>query len=188
MGTIALSANTLDFIVHYSRAEPFRSITSVDPICLPGIIDDLREANAWGISRFRRPQYLQQRREIESLLRSTFIEAGGQPRVEHPIYFFLGRNSKFEQNEKNIGYLIYLRDLDPRAVSFTYGDSMLSFNDENRRLAGAEYFNPLCQKVFTTTDVAALFQNRHPIGQDPLHIEAQLWAMPEPAVVTVLAR
>jgi hypothetical protein len=48
-------------IVHYSRGEPFRTITSVSPDQLDHVISSLDERNAWGLDRFVHTEYLKQR-------------------------------------------------------------------------------------------------------------------------------
>ncbi|MBX3033557.1 MAG: hypothetical protein KF865_06490 [Bdellovibrionaceae bacterium] len=179
MGDSAMGNHIPDFIVHYSRGEPFRSITSVCPTDLNQVIENLNESNAWGLARFSDRQYLSQRHDIEAKLRKRFIEIGGQPVLRNPIYFFPGRHTRFEEHERNSGYLIYLRDVDPRSISFTYGDSMFSFNEENRRLAGEKYLNPLCEELFSLESLPQLFTNRKFPKADPLHIEAHLWITPD---------
>lgn len=176
-----------DFIVHYSRGEPFRSITGAPFGDVSSILETLDETKAWGLARFSDPQYLDQRYRIEADLRKRFIDLGGQPVLEHPIYFFLGRNRRFEENKRNLGYLIPLRDLHPRRISFTYGDTMFCFHPENRRLAGEKYRNPLCENLYLVEDLPGLVN--HPLfpKAEPLAIEAQLWTRPDPSKVQRLS-
>lgn len=177
-----------NFIVHYSRGEPFRSITSVCRADVGGVIGKLNETNAWGLARFSDEKYLAQRYDTEAQLREQFIKIGGQPVLDNPIYFFLGRNARFEQHEKNLGYLIYLRDIDPRSISFTYGDSMFCFDKDNRRQAGEKYLSLLCEEVYSLERLPLLFAHPKFPKVDPLHIEAHLWITPEPQIVRKLDR
>lgn len=177
-----------DFIVHYSRGEPFRSITSLPAAVRDEVIGELNETNAWGLARFSDQRYLEQRADVESKIRKRFIELGGNPSLIAPIYFYLGRHPRFEEHERNVGHVIYLRDLDPRSISFTYGDSMLSFVDENRRRAGEKYLNPLCDEVYSFEELPRLFTHRSFQTKDALHVEAQLWIAPERGKVKPLVR
>lgn len=172
-----------NFIVHYSRGEPFRSITSVCHEDLAGVIATLDETNALGLSRFSDPQYLSQRYQTEKYLRERFIEIGGHPILQNPIYFFLGRHARFEEHERNLGYFIQLQDIDPRSVSFTYGDSMLCFNDQNRQQSGERYRNPLCENLYSLADLPQLFAHPGFPKTERLHIEAHLWITPDPKSV-----
>lgn len=175
-------------IVHYSRGEPFRSLTSVGQEHIRQVIKGLNDQNTWGLSRFSDPDYLPQRFEAEERLRQRFIDNGGKPALRNPIYFFLGRHSGFENHESNIGYLIDLKDLDPYSISFTYGDSMFSFVQQNRAFAGSKYLNPLCADVYSLETLPQLFGHSSFPKSDPLHIEAHLWIQPNLETVKRLER
>lgn len=103
-----------DFIVHYSRGEPFRSITGAGSEGCGAILKTLTEDNAWGLARFSDPRYLAQRFQVEEMMRRRFIAIGGKPVLRNRIYCFLGRHAGFEAHERNLGYAISLHDIDPR--------------------------------------------------------------------------
>lgn len=167
-----------DFITHYSRGEPFRSITGLAPSERQHVLKTLNETNAWGLNRFQDPEYLVKRIETERKIRSEFEKAGGCATLAHPIYFFLGTNLKFEEHSANRAYKISLRNLPDTSVSFTYGDSLLAFDEAYRKLSGERYQNPLCEKVFLKNDLRLLFSSPDYPEREPLHIEAQLWVNP----------
>ena len=175
-------------IVHYSRGEPFCSITSVSPNQVERVINGLNEKNAWGINRFSNSVYYKQRLEVEKAMRSKFIEKGGAPILSHPIYFFLGRNNRFEEHPLNIGYVIDLSDIDMSSISFSYGDTMLSFNEDNRNLSGEQYENSLCDKLFSFDELNDLFDDKLFPTQQTLHVEAHLWTQPPLDLVRKLVR
>lgn len=54
-----------DSIVHYSRSEPFRSITSYKESDWPRVVSELNENNSWGLARFQDAEYLQRRLSVE---------------------------------------------------------------------------------------------------------------------------
>ncbi len=166
-------------IVHYSRGEPFRSITDVPLEHLDSVIEKLDEKNSWGLNRFKNQTYFKQRLDVENGMREKFIEMGGNPLLLHPIYFFLGRNQRFEEHPLNIGYSINLSDVQRNSVSFSYGDTMLSFNEENRKLAGELYLSPLCERLFMLDELEELFESKFFSSHALLTIEAHLWVRPD---------
>lgn len=176
------------FVIHYSRSEPFRSMTSVPSDKWPQTVKELDETNAWGVARFSDPEYLVRRLEIERRVRNEFIQKGGKPGLENPIYFFLGRQDRFEKHERNMGYMIYLDDISADLISFTYGDSLLSFDEDYRTQSGEKYQNPLCGKVYRLDELEYLFSHVQFPENAPLSIEAQLWIIPPKEIVRSLAR
>ncbi|MBC7754543.1 MAG: hypothetical protein H7Z71_09920 [Moraxellaceae bacterium] len=165
------------FISHYSRGEPFRSITSLPQDQWQNIIQKLDSTNAWGMDRFKDLNYLKQRVQAEAKLRNAFIAKGEKPQLDQPIYFFLGRNEQFEESRLNKRYEFNLADILSEHISFTYGDSMLSLIEENRKHSGIRYQNPLCDSIYRTEELKTLFSSEH-FPEKPLHIEAQIWIMP----------
>src|SRR6185437_3233209 len=93
------------FLVHYNRGEPFRSLTAVPNEKLTTILCALNETNSWGLNRFSDPDYLIRRKQVEAKIRQEFIMKGGNPILDNPIYFFLGRNNRFEEHPLNQGYM-----------------------------------------------------------------------------------
>lgn len=165
------------FIVHYNRSEPFRSITEVPQENLSSVLNQLDETNAWGLGRFSDSEYLRRRNQVEQTIRNAFIAKGGEPELNHPIYFFLGNNAAFEEHKRNIGYKINLRDISPTAMSFTYGDSMFSLCANYREKLGDAYQSHLCSQIYRSDELESLFSAVSAIPQK-LHIECQLWIKP----------
>ena len=175
-----------NFIVHYNRGEPFRSITSFPSDQWQSIIEKLKPTNAWGLKRFTDPNYLKQRVLAETQLRNEFLTKGGKPQLEQPIYFFLGRNRRFEEHQLNKGYKINLSDLESEQISFTYGDSMLALIAENRKQSGPQYKNPLCEAIYRLEELSQIYSSIHFPDENQLAIEAQLWAIPSREIIETL--
>lgn len=55
---------------------------------------------------------------------------------------------------------------------------MLSFNEENRKLAGEKYNNSLCNQLFMLDELESLFENKLFLAESALAIEAHLWIQP----------
>ena len=173
-----------DFIVHYNRSEPFRSMSEVSQTNLPTVLSQLNESNSWGLNRFSDPEYLPTRLAVEQKIRRDFINKGGKPELDYPIYFFLGNNARFEEHKSNVGYRINLSDVPQDSVSFTYGDSLFSLCEDNRQKLGHEYLSEHCSQVYRLDELKAL----HLAIQDrpqKLHIECQLWIKPSAEIFTV---
>lgn len=171
------------FITHYSRGAPFLSFTAMGRETWSELIKDLNETNAWGLSRFSDPNYLEDRLIAEKKIREEFISKGGKPELDHPIYFFLGRHKGFESHKSNVGYAIDLKDIAVDSVSFTYGDSMLAYIEKNRLLSGEEYQNSLCGSLYRIDCLKELFSHADFPKESPLSIEAQLWVLPKKEIV-----
>lgn len=172
------NTNIPNFIIHYSRGRPFQSITNSSSEERDKIIKSLNEESAWGLNRFQDSKYLEKRITTENRLRNAFVERGGKTEICRPIYFFLGHNLNFEKHPENRAYRIDLSKIPKDIISFTYGDSLLSFDDEYRNLSGEKYRNSLCAKIFLLNDLDELFSSDQYPDTDPLHIEVQFWDDP----------
>lgn len=171
------------FITHYSRSEPFRSITSLSEDNWENVIRELTEETAWGLSRFKDPEYLNRRKQVEIRMRQEFVRMGGAPEISNPIYFFLGRSKSFEEREFNIGYMVSLSNISSEKITFTYGDSLLAWDEDYKSQSGPKYQNSLCSKLFRMEALTNLFCHKDFPKESPLHIEAQLWMNPSAKTV-----
>ena len=71
------------------------------------------------------PGYLDARLEIEAWLYERFLAIGGQPETAHPLYFAVQNCDSLRRNFANSReYRVKLSQIDPRKVSFTWGDNM----------------------------------------------------------------
>ncbi|WP_413288210.1 hypothetical protein [Bdellovibrio sp. HCB337] len=169
--------NIPEFIVHYSRGIPFRSMSGLSQKELAETLKELNDTNVWGLRRFSDPEYLHRRLKVEQKIRHSFVGKGGRPELDFPIYFFLGNNARFEEHKSNVGYKINLADVPSHVVSFTYGDSMFSMCENYRQKLGDEYQSHLCSQIYRLDELKTLLSA---IEKEPqkLHIECQLWIKP----------
>lgn len=170
-----------DFLSHYNRGEPFRTLSSLPLVRRAEVLKDLDETNTWGLGRFSDPEYLDRRLDVETRMRAAFVSKGGNPELDHPIYCFLGRNPKFEEDPRNRAYLIRLEEVPQNAVSFTYGDSLIAWNEDYRQTIGGIYLSDLCAQIFTLDELKPLLSRPDfhvHSGAKILHVEAQLWVKP----------
>ena len=83
-------------------------------------------------------------------------------------------------------FIIDLKDISEDSVSFTYGDSMLSYIEKNRSLSGEKYQSFLCGKLYSVEELENLCSHTDFPKESPLHIEAQLWVLPKKEIVKTL--
>jgi hypothetical protein len=140
--------------------------------------------------RFKDPLgYLTFRRQVEENLREGFIQKGGRPQDDYPIYLMLGRLKWTIDVGDAVSIAtteeikVPLELLADDQVSFTYPDSMVSaFILGEKNLA---YFEPEYQgKVFRLYEIEAIVEKKGLPGEGwettmPRHlahyIEAQVW-------------
>lgn len=97
--------------------------------------------------------FLQKRYDRDQKLRDLFIEHGGRPQRENPVYMFLGEHRQWESAYEDPAVIkIPLDKFDPLTVSFTYGDSFTIFNPD---LFGTEeYWN----KVYLAHEILVIVE------------------------------
>jgi hypothetical protein len=166
-----------DFICHYYERErgPLLSLTDLSVEDSELLLESIRQRGDVFASR-RAPEYLSVRRGLEALLRELFIQKGGRPRRDRPHYFILGESAWCEGWYRQAACLrVKLCELDPLAVSFTYGDSFPAMRYQDGR--------PYRGKVFTLAELPGLVDQyglphewnpEGKLGPDR-YIEAQVW-------------
>lgn len=131
------------YLYHYFEQDfgPFVPLTA-----LP--IDEARAilTKQRAIGKFHNPDiegFLHKRYERDKQLRDKFIQCGGRPNRENPVYFFLGEHRQWESAYENPDVVkIPLGEFDPMTVSYTYGDSFTIFNPA--LFGEEEYWNKIC--------------------------------------------
>ena len=126
----------------------------------------------------RNQRYYERRKYLEQLVRSLFIEKGGEPILAVPHYMAIGEcpflATWFEDSE----YLkIPINEFDLNTLSFTYGDTFPTFSTSVND--GMEYR----KKVYLYDEILALIK-KHGLPQDtwdgtyasPCYVEVQVWS------------
>jgi len=166
-----------DFLTHYYERQngPLLSLTDLPEEESEAVLEEIRKRGDVLASR-RYPEYLSVRRELETAIRALFVVRGGQPRRPRPHYFILGECAWFEGWYRETACLrVALRQLDPLAVSFTYGDSFPAMRVRDGK--------PYRGQVYTLADLAEVVQ-KYGMPQEwnadgklgpERYIEAQVW-------------
>lgn len=123
------------------------------------------------------PTYYRKRLRTEKWLYRSFIEAGGDPQTEHPIYFVLDQSeslcSFFGVNETK---KILLKKIDSKFVSFTPRDSMHLM--DMQRTDGTVWRKETLEKMLQESkrNIFDFIKNiPEQYGQHNGYIEVQLW-------------
>lgn len=177
-----------DYLTHYYQQGNilFKNICSYDDLEAEAILTNLFES---GQRTWLHPGYLKERREIEAWLYHDFVNKGKKPYLPHPIYFVLGEHDDlfqkggFFSSANPIKLEIPLSLFDSDQISFTYPDSMPSFNIP-RTERGKPYLKPFHGQVFTQDEIIKVVQkyglpgDRWKIEEAWRYdrfIEAQIW-------------
>ncbi len=126
------------FIISYchKNCTPLRSITRLSETEAYKKAKELSEKNqdtAFGrFADFK--NYYPKRIHTENWLYNQFIQLGGQPETEHPLYFVLHGNDYLDNWFSN-GEItkLSINNIDNRHISFTFGDSMAKIDKPERK-------------------------------------------------------
>ncbi len=118
--------NTSQHLFHYYELDngPFRNITEHGYEKAKGIQRQILK----GWNSKRPGNYIELRLSLEERVKKQFISKGGKPSRNDPFYFTLGACEWAKSWYENPGIIkIPLSSFRPEHVSFTYPDSMVSF-------------------------------------------------------------
>jgi len=171
------------FLYHYYEMDngPFHNITQDG---LEKAVEIQRKIlEGWNSKR--PSNYIELRFALERRLRDQFVSKGGKPNRDDPFYFTLGECEWVKSWYINPGVVkITLSDLDPDHISFTYPDSMVSFqfHDEPKL---ATYRKEENGKVFLLNEIEGVIKklgvpteekwNSHEEMKYDRYIEVQVW-------------
>lgn len=116
--------------------------------------------------------YYKKRIRTEEWLYNSFIELGGKPKNNHPLYFVFGESRYLNDwFENGIKTQLLLSDIDSADISFTFGDSMAKIDSEDRMSP----FNKesLFDFIHKTNNDVRSFLNE--LNNQNKYIEVQLW-------------
>ncbi len=183
----------MDYLSHYYHKDkqPFESMSYLSDAEAESVGLALFEENPKVFNRFRKsnfPAHWTRRRKTDQWVRSEFEKKGGIPVEPYPQYLVLGTSSYISALGDGAGYVdlrIPLSEFDPKEVSFTYTDCMVSrwLHEEKQH---EEYYNPdIHGRVFTLPEILDVVKTHGiPNGEwetDPkktydFFVEAQVWS------------
>jgi len=173
-----------EYLYHYYEFKngPFRNITEhgvEKALAIQSKISD-------GWNKKRPPNYIELRFGLEMRLKEQFISKGGKPTRDDPFYFTLGECEWAKSWYINPGVVkIPISDIKSEHLSFTYPDSMVSFQfyDEPKL---AKYRKEANGKVFLFNEIEEALIKVYGIPSEEncesheemkydRYIEAQVW-------------
>ncbi|GAB2779168.1 hypothetical protein GCM10027275_23380 [Rhabdobacter roseus] len=175
--------NVPEFLYHYYELAngPFRNITEHGYEKAVKIQNQLVE----GFNSKRPGNYIELRFSLETRIKEQFILKGGKPTRNDPFYFTLGACEWAKSWYVNPGVIkIPVKDFNPDHVSFTYPDSMVSFQfyDEPK----LEVYRKACNgQIFLLQEVPELISEYGQPSEEKCqaeerfkydkYIEVQVW-------------
>jgi hypothetical protein len=130
---------------------PFRNICNLPEAEAQKILDEI---NASGKRRIRE-NYLRRRMRTETWLLAERKKKLGPPRMERPIYFFLGNMADGADASRPRSVVIPVTAFPADVLTFTYPDSMSSFPIGTRE-DRAIYRKPYHGQVFTLEEIRSV--------------------------------
>jgi hypothetical protein len=166
-----------DVIVHYYEASkgPLLSLSDLKLEDAEYILQQIRQEGIIFASK-RNLDYLSIRKRLEEQIRQLFVEKGGQPKRAHPHYFILGSCDWVKTwYREGRDLRIPLKRIDPKVISFTYGDSFPAMRYQDGK--------PYRGQVYTLDELSVLIEqyglpqvwNKEGKMGPERYIEAQLW-------------
>jgi hypothetical protein len=164
-------------IIHYYEASkgPFRSLSDMSLVEAESILQLIRQEGIVFASK-RNLDYLGIRKALEERMHELFIEKGGQPKRLRPHYFILGScdwvKSWYREGRE---VTIPLRSIDPRVISFTYGDSFPAMRyRDGKPYRGQVYVVEELPEVIKQYGIPQVWNREGKFGPER-YIEAQVW-------------
>lgn len=174
-----------EYVTHYYRKGvlPFRTLSGLSEDAALKIMEELCD-DSLVFSRFKEPrEYMRNRLEVEEWVRDEFIEKGGMPRENYPLYAVLGRSEGIEEyaSQYDLEKICLPISLFEEAdISFTVPDSMASFG--LARAKAVDLFIPEYHgHVFTLSEIKCLSRTEldEVLGRLPdrtiPYVEVQIW-------------
>jgi hypothetical protein len=173
------------FLTHYYLTDrpPFLNLSALPEEELKNVLEELREKTKRGESkRVFMDWYVNDRKASEKRILSEFISKGGKPEKTFPHYFVLGESKIQKSTAPDMQEIIIpLKEISSEFISFTYPDSMASFDLEK----DPKYQMPYHGKVFTLEEIKEVIREYKMPSDElgftsrygyPKYIEAQLWS------------
>jgi hypothetical protein len=170
-----------NYVTHYYRHYPFRSLTNLNEAERDRVIDQLDfPANA--SHRFHSSYYFDQRLRYETLMHEQFTAKGGCPTLSRPHYAILG-DSEIWEKISNKSIRIPIAELKSEHISFTYTDSWMTYvhhEHDGQPIPRKHQYDTL----YRLEELPELFANFGWPGdrwktehewENDIYVEAQIW-------------
>ncbi len=166
-----------NIIVHYYEASkgPLQSLSDFSLEDAEHILQQIRQEGVIFASK-RDLAYLSIRKSLEEQIRQLFIKKDGRPKRLHPHYFILGKCDWVKTwYREGRALQIPLKSIDPKVISFTYGDSFPAMRYQDGKPYRGQVYT--LDELSTLIDQYGLPQSWNSDGKfrPERYIEAQIW-------------
>ncbi len=167
------------YLYHYFEKErgPFRTLSDLPMEESIRVHTALEAEDSIFAKRSANGQYMYQRRTVEQRAYATFLRKGGKPQRQHPYYMVLA-DKELEECKgwfRDCGIVrIPVEEFDPLTISFTYGDSFLTFKPIFEE--EPEYPMYFVSEIFNEIQKRGMPPEHTKSWLDPSYIEAQIWS------------
>ena len=166
-----------EMIVHYYEASqgPFHSLSDLSLTDAEVILQQIRQEGIVFASN-RNTDYLSIRKSLEERIHELFVQKGGQPKRLRPHYFILGCCDWVKSWYRHGRELqILLETVDPKVISFTYGDSFPAMRyKDGKPYRGQVYVLDELTELITHYGLPQVWNRDGRYGPER-YIEAQVW-------------
>lgn len=169
------------YLYHYfdKLTGPFKNLSELTAEEAKAVLHQVRRSHPHSQSARRDDQYVERRRNCESILRSEFTKRGGLISRAVPHYMVVEHSPWLSTWYENSDFIkIPIREFDTRTLSFTYGDSMPTFSPKVND--GKEYRHRLYTypEILEVIDKYGLPQDWNDDGKygPERYIEVHVWS------------
>ena len=169
------------YLYHYfdKTIGPFNNLSDLPVDEARAVLEHVKCSHPGSQCAQRDAQYVEHRRNCESILRSEFVKKGGMISRTVPHYMVVEHSPWLSTWYENSDFIkIPLQEFDTRTLSFTYGDSMPTFSP--RVNDGKEYRHRLYTypEILEVIDKYGLPQDWNDDGKygPERYIEVHVWS------------
>jgi hypothetical protein len=182
-----------EFISHYYEEArgPLMSVSNLEKETAREILKQISERKE-GFDSERPDNYIDWRIDVENWLRNGFIEKGRRPKRKNPHYFILEEcDWLLSWYKEGRVFKKALHEIDPGQISFTYPDSMVSFQLhqyftlKNNPYFKDEEYREYHSQVYVLDELETIIskygmpkgglENGKPTSPFEMYVEVQVW-------------
>ena len=169
------------YLYHYydKTIGAFRNLSDLPIEQAKSVLDTIKTTKPNSQTAQRHDNYVEYRRNCETILRTEFAKKGGQISRTAPHYMVVEHSPWLYSWYENCEYIkIPIEEFDINTISFTYGDSMPTFSDKIND--GKEYR----KKLYTYKEILDIIK-KYGLPQDwnndgkfgpERYIEVHIWS------------
>lgn len=170
-----------DIITHnfHPHFGPCPNICDLDDSAAEEVLERIRQAGG----RTLKPDYLKRRRATEEWLIQERRRKLGETPLHRPLYFFLGDFADGRDPSRPASLALHLNNIPPESLTFTFPDSMASFEHAGPAMLeaprppfhGQVLSLPEIVRAVSMPGLPCCFNSRDPARRVDQFVEVQIW-------------